>query len=178
MMKRCAILFVLLLCAVTGFADTASAGAELRLNTLIDDGLYRNFGAITAESFDLNAEQKYRLYAQHESDPMLPFLVNFLVGFGIGSFVQSDLSGGFLGAGLDLGGIAFVTIGYLMLLSEWMVYFPDYDPYAWPSEMPTAALSISLAGVGMLAFSRIHQLIRPFTYAQRYNEDLRRGLNM
>jgi len=167
-----------LLISVAGMSCADGGGAELRINTMIDDGLYRNLGAIRAASDELTAEQRYRLFLENESDPTVPFIVSLVAGFGVGSFVQRDLSGGLMGVGLDVGGCALLTIGYLVLLSEWMVDFPYGDPYPDFSERHVVYLSMIVAGGGMLSVSRLYQMIRPFTYARRYNDDLRRALQM
>ena len=58
-------------------------------------GLKKNFNDIYTEAGFLSFGEKQQLYSSFEDKPLAPFLLNWLIGFGIGSFVQKDyLSGG------------------------------------------------------------------------------------
>ena len=170
-MRRALLAAVLMLFALNAFAQSSSV--EMRVNMLIDDGLYRNMDEITAEALGLNQDQRYMLYSAHEEDPMIPFVLSLLVGMGVGSYVQGDLTGGLISTGLDLAGIAAVYVGYMMLATTILD-----DPYDSMYDMPVVEMSLILGGVAVISFSRVFQLVRPFTYAERYNHDLRIALQM
>ena len=169
-MRRLLLAGILIATSVSVFAQDGDT--VLRIDMLINDGLYSNYDEITAESLGLTPEQRYQVFLNNEADAILPFVLNLLVGLGVGSFVQGDIGGGLLGVGLDVGGIAAFTFGYLAFANA------AIGAYADPFNVPTEGLGVMLAGGAIISFSRIYQLIRPFTRAQRYNDDLRHALGM
>ncbi|AHH07499.1 Hypothetical protein BCD_1433 (plasmid) [Borrelia crocidurae DOU] len=46
-------------------------------------------------------------YKVNKKDVLAPFLLNFFFGFGIGSFVQGDITGGLLVLGSEILGFRF-----------------------------------------------------------------------
>jgi Borrelia membrane protein P13 len=169
-MKRIALVLVLFVVSAGCFAqDTGSADAKI--NMLLSDGLYRNYDAIVAESMGLSSEQKYRLYSNNDDDPVMPFVLNFAFGLGIGSFVQKDVAGGLIAIGLDLVGIGATVVGSVQYYSAILK-----DPTSLT--IPTDGLALLLAGTGVTLASRVFQLARPFSYSSRYNRDLRAALQM
>jgi Borrelia membrane protein P13 len=169
-MRRFALVFVLFIISVACFAQ-AGGSAEGKVNMLLSDGLYRNYDAIVTESSGLSTEQKFLLFSNNEDDPVLPFVVNFAVGLGVGSFVQQDMTGGLLGVALDLVGIGATVVGYVQYTLAILE-----NPTA--TVLPTDGLGLILAGAGTTLVSRVFQLVRPFSYSNRYNRDLRAALQM
>lgn len=96
-MKRIVILGLVLttlLGTVPLFAEEhLNLEAVTTVNLLIDRGLEKNKLAIASLSEQLNMSQKMYLYDRHEAEVGVPFAVNFLVGAGIGSFIQGDVEG-------------------------------------------------------------------------------------
>ena len=117
--------------------------------------------------------QKEFLYEQRKKGPWGPFVLNFLVGFGIGSFVQGDVTAGLLLAGGDLVGIGLVIAGAASVLAE-----IEYYDEGYPLESASSGGTLILLGAGILSATRIAGLIVPFTYANSFNEKLRRELGI
>jgi hypothetical protein len=98
--------------------------------------------------------------AKAEENKMIGFLLNFILGFGIGSYVQGDTTGGTIGLCLDLSGLALVVSGAIIYANAVVT---SEDPFT------TKGIVAYFAGGAMLLGSRIFQLVRPFTYANSFS---------
>ena len=56
------------------------------------------------QSSALSSMASQTCYDNHKKEPALPFILNFILGFGIGSFVEGDNLGGWIMLGTQLGG--------------------------------------------------------------------------
>ncbi|AHH11606.1 P13 family porin (plasmid) [Borrelia coriaceae] len=101
------------------------------------------------------------LYKVNEKPVLAPFLLNLFIGFGIGSFVQGDVTGGLLVLGSELLGVGLISSGF----------YSSHSSY-------TSYLGISLVSLGVITLfaTRIAELIMPFTYALNYNQKLKEKL--
>ena len=172
-MKRTLFFALLIVFAASAMAQSQVSESEMRINMLVSDGLERNFDEVVAESVYLTEDQKYRLYHNNESDPIVPFVVNLLVGVGVGSFIQGDLPGGLVAVGFDVAGLGLLTVGYVIFVNSLIE-----DIYTSPTLIPPSAVRMMLSGGALISASRIFQFIRPFLYSRRYNDDLRMALRM
>ena len=101
-------------------------------------------------------------YEVEKADAWGPFALNFLLAFGIGSFVQGDTTGGLIVASGEMVGMGMMIIGGSSVAQD-----------------PEGPGGITLVvGVGLLAAARVAGLVFPFTYAQAFNEQLRRDLGI
>ena len=155
----------ILLCCLTtvAFAQAESAGS---VAGMIKDDLFANEARIKMASTNLNQAQKLMLYGEYKKDQWVPFLLNFVVGAGIGSFIQGDKTGGTIALVGDLAGISAVVIGATSYANA--VYS---DPYT------TKGLGLTTFGYIALLGMRIFELVRPFTFTARYNSTLKGALN-
>ena len=101
------------------------------------------------------SDRAFLRYEIEKVDPWGPFVLNLLLGLGIGSFVQGDTTGGLLVAGGEVVGIGLVIAG---------------------AGNPEGGSALAIGGVALLGAARIAGLIFPFTYANSFNENLRRDL--
>lgn len=176
------------LCALTN----AEEAKEVRIpslreiSVLINNGLYKNEDEIYTLSSELTQQQKNILYDRFEQKPITPFLVNLLLGFGIGSYIQGDIKGGVISTAGD----AVTGITYLIWLGN---YSSDYSWYAESKlrtdymaeseieraeeSLNTASTWVFVSGSALLGF-RIFECIRPFFYAKKYNETLTDALGV
>jgi hypothetical protein len=89
------------------------------------------------------------------------FVLNLLLGAGIGSFVQGDTLGGVIGACGEVGGFIFVLVG--VIPKQEQVYYGYYT-----TELSFPNIGLSYVGLGVLMGTRIFELVRPFIYADRF----------
>jgi hypothetical protein len=98
--------------------------------------------------------------AEHNKWPA--FVLNLVVGGGIGSFVQGDIIGGVAGLCGELSGLTLMIIG----LTPKEVYYPGYSYSYYALEYPN--IGFAYTGLLVLLGTRIFELVRPFTYANRF----------
>ena len=142
-------------------------------NFLIKDGLNKNFHHIQQHSLHLTQSQKFALYNMHENSMGIPLVLNIVVGFGLGSWIQGDLVGGFAGSIGDALGIVMIYVGAISALTyeaDWNTYtvtYPNYDK----------GVRVMTAGAVLLCLSRVAQVVFPITYSPRYNKKLQNALD-
>ncbi|NCD04675.1 MAG: P13 family porin [Spirochaetia bacterium] len=112
-------------------------------------------------SINFNENEKDILYDANKKKILLPFLVNTIVGHGIGSFIQGDIKGGTLSISGELTYFFIISIGFC--LSE-----------ATDEKLGNPTMLVGVIG---LVASKIYQMIRPFYYASNYNNKLSESLN-
>ncbi len=162
-MKKLIAALLLVCLAASAFAQSGQAGS---IAGMIKDDLFENEARIRAESKNLDQSQKFMLYGEYKKDQWVPFLVNFLVGAGIGSFIQGDKTGGTVALVGDLAGLGSIVIGAASYASASSV-----DPYT------SSGLGLMTVGYITLFGTRIYELVRPFTYTAKYNSTLKTALN-
>ena len=121
----------------------------------------------------LTAEQRQAYYDENNQFGLRPFLLNLLIGFGVGSFSQGDtkigalqLVGDLVGDGLLIGGI----IGMIGAAND-----DDVDEAA--SSAAIASVVCVIGGLITTAVA-IPACIRPWFYAKTYNEKLEKALRL
>ncbi|AAX17379.1 P13 family porin [Borrelia turicatae] len=113
--------------------------------------------------------EKMLLYETYKKDAVVPCLLNLFVGFGIGSLVQGDITGGLLSLGFDVVSIGLLSYGTYSIIES------HYEK----KEKPTVlALSLAAVGGATLVLTRIIEAVLPFTYASSYNRKLQENLGI
>ncbi|APR64552.1 hypothetical protein N187_00165 [Borrelia anserina Es] len=114
--------------------------------------------------------EKMLLYETYKKSSLLPFLLNLFVGFGVGSLVQGDITGGLLSLGFDTLGLGLVGYG---AYSVYQSYYKSVD-----KKPSVVSLSILTLGGVTMALTRIVEVILPFTYVSGYNKRLQQNLGI
>ena len=161
-MKKFVAVMVLCCFAMAAYAQSESVGS---VAGMIKDDLFKNQAAIKSASASLSQTQKMALYGEYKKDQWVPFLINFVVGAGIGSFIEGDKTGGIIALVGDLSGVGAVAIGAVSYASA-----VASNPYT------TSGLGIMTVGYLIIAGSRIFEIIRPFTFTANYNSSLKSSL--
>jgi len=180
----------LALCLALASAGLLPAQQARGVRDLVKRGLDDNFGEIQAAAQNLDPDDRQDVYDWAEKDALEQGLVgagvNFLVGFGIGSYIIGDIEGGLAGTLMDLGAFAVLTTGYIIY------YIPYYralssgnyeelanidirDPAAWQGSM-ALAFGFIIGGGILKSVSGIVQIISPFVFIERYNGKLAEAL--
>lgn len=160
-MRKLLLLFALVCSTVSAFADPDSS---LLASKMIKKDLFMNQDKIEEVSQDLTQSEKMTLYDEYQKDPLVPTLVNLIVGAGIGSFIQGDTAGGAIGLACDAVGFASCFGAGLIGLSQRM-------------DLTDLAIGLAFFGQAALVGSRVFEIIRPHTYSCRYNAVLKKSLN-
>ncbi len=162
-MKRTVSVIVLLCLAMAVFADESSVSS---ISGMIKSDLFKNQSKIQGLSQNLTSTEKMALYSEYKKDQWVPFLVNFIVGAGIGSFIEGDTTGGAIALAGDLIGIGTVVTG-----------LSSYASAVYSNPYTSEGLGLMSFGYIVLFGSRIFEIIRPFTWTARYNSTLTQSLN-
>jgi len=136
-----------------------------KISDLIREDLFQNAGKIEEASGTLTDMERFALYSRFEKDAKLPFVMNLVIGFGLGSFVQGDTAGAVVAMVGDIVGVALPLLGYACLMQNYYGYWSF--PYG---------NEVIYAGYAVIGVTRIFESIRPFSYARRYNTTLRKSL--
>jgi len=162
-MKRFVVFLFLLLMSASLFAQSEAAGS---VAGMIKNGLFDNQDRIRQAAAALSPTEKMMLYDSYKKDQWMPFLLNLLVGAGVGSFVEGDTKGGAIALGGDLIGIGSLVLG--MSTYSNAIYS---DPYT------SDGLGLMTFGYVALFATRIFEVVRPFTWTARYNSTLKESIN-
>ncbi|WP_151060760.1 P13 family porin [Borreliella turdi] len=103
----------------------------------------------------------FNKYDENKKNPIGPFLLNLFLPFGIGSFVQEDYIGGGSVLGFNLLGIILLGTGMIINAHETKL---------------TGSLLIGI-GTSIAVASYVTSFIIPFTFANWYNENLKKKLS-
>lgn len=162
-MKKLLAILLLLVVSMPMFAQSESISS---VAGMIKSDLFKNQERIKEASSNLKQTDKMILYSEFKKDQWVPFLVNFVVGAGIGSFIEGDTTGGAIALVGDLVGLGAVVLGAASYSNE--VYS---DPYT------TKGFGTMTFGYFALIGTRIFEIVRPFTWTARYNSTLKSALN-
>jgi len=164
-------LCLLLVLSISVGAEDSSGESFFKAKILIDDDIEKNMIQIQDISMDLDFMQKTMLQNDYEKTKAVPVLLNILVPFGVGSFVQGDTTGGVTSLIGDLLEIGLITIGYINLTSY------SYDSYGGYSTSNSGTGSTLIIAGGIVAIvNGIYKIARPISYANKFNRNLNRAL--
>ena len=164
---------VCLLCAAAFAQDMpldAETKADLsaRAKILLKD-VKKHQEKIQKIAIELPYQERLSLYNKEKKETLGPVAINvfsFLVGIppnlGIGSFAQKDIAGGVIHLGTGLIGTGCAVGGCLSLLIS-----KKAEEYAIPLLVAGGAISLG---------SWIFGIVRPITYASKYNRRLEQAL--
>lgn len=177
-MKKIFALVFIAAAAASAFAEEA-VNVYFDVDRLISDGLFENRTAIREAAPFLTPVQKSVLYKEHKKDAVVPFLANWLVGFGVGSFIQGDVTGGMtvIVSGGVATGLILYAVSPLFELANTPADSENEQRVQALNARMEQNLPVLFAGYGLFLAGGIYSLIRPWTYAESWNETLRSALN-
>ena len=140
------------------------------VSSLIKRDLFTNRRLILEKSAALTKNQRVELYHKNKKAITVPFLLNALVGLGIGSFFQKDIAGAVIGMTVDLTGWSLVITGSILNIIE------NGADYNAAIRYDDPLIFISIAGLTLISIGRLFEMIRPFLYAKKYNTTLWRTI--
>lgn len=139
----------------------------------------KNAGQIQELTFNLSEEQKQELYDVFSKTKGTAIGMNWLPGFGSGSFVQGDVLGGSLGVAFDtvalvseVGGLGVGFVGFLVAAFSAGTAKEEIDKFfGW-------AAGLMIGGGVLWIGNKIFGTIRPISFAKNYNKDLKAALGL
>lgn len=148
-------------------------------------GLKKNFNDIYTEAGFLSFGEKQQLYSSFEDKPLDPFLLNWLIGFGIGSFVQKDYLSGGLCLAADITSVGIGLTGVILWQKELFdasrnanqdlgsLFLMVFNALTMRTAMP-----FIIAGGVLSIASRVYGMIAPWVYGASYNKRLEEALRI
>ena len=148
-------------------------------------GLKKNFNDIYTEAGFLSFWEKQQLYSSFEDKPLAPFLLNWLIGFGIGSFVQKDYLSGGLCLAADITSVGIGLTGVILWQKELFdasrnanqdlgsLFLMVFNALTMRTAMP-----FIIAGGILSIASRVYGMIAPWVYGASYNKRLEQALRI
>ena len=148
-------------------------------------GLKKNFNDIYTEAGFLSFGEKQQLYSSFEDKPLAPFLLNWLIGFGIGSFVQKDYLSGGLCLAADITSVGIGLTGVILWQKELFdasrnanqdlgsFFLMVFNALTMRTAMP-----FIIAGGILSIASRVYGMIAPWVYGASYNKRLEQALRI
>lgn len=172
-MKKQLVVFLSVFCvALAGAQERALAGAQFKVTMLIEDGLFKNSGEIAENAKLLTIDERRDIYDDYKQDPTVAVIENVFIGCGLGSFLQGDSQGGWIGLCGDLAGLGLTIYGITIVHDD---LYSD-DPYTTLDPFQNKGFSCIMIGSAAVLAVRIFELIRPIQYTGRYNAALRSAL--
>jgi hypothetical protein len=165
------------------------------VSALIRNGLNKNYDSILQKSSGLSDQQRLYLYDRNSKTAGLPAVLNGLVGFGIGSYIQRDMVGGIVGSvGDGLGIILMISSADYFKKTGWSLSSSDftdknglYDNDKYQAALKSAqkksqdaletATALIVTGSVILTASRVFGIIKAYTFTNSYNRTLKDALN-
>ena len=145
----------------------ASDSPVSSISLMIKSDFSGNYTKIRTESKRLTDFEKLSLLSMHEKSPTLPFVVNLVVGAGIGSFIQGDIRGGLTALITEAVGLGIYMTGVAGALLE---------PIATNENFKGTGATLMTIGIATMLGGKIYESIRPFTYSKKYNDRLHSAL--
>ena len=148
-------------------------------------GLKKNFNDIYTEAGFLSFDEKQQLYSSFEDKPLDPFLLNWLIGFGIGSFVQKDYLSGGLCLAADITSVGIGLTGVILWQKELFdasrnanqdlgsLFLMVFNALTMRTAMP-----FIIAGGVLSIASRVYGMIAPWVHGTLYNKRLEQALRI
>ncbi|MDR2553947.1 MAG: P13 family porin [Fibromonadaceae bacterium] len=181
---------ILLLLAITAYGQQgtglksqldANLDSREKIQALIDKGLIENKEEIQKEASSLSDVEKMTLYDENKMNVLGWAALNIFPGFGLGSYVQGDKSSWIKLSIADGVGWAIIIYGRIISPGDCISSLdPDSkkncDSKKWKDANNMESYSY-IAGVVVLAASRVMGCIFPFGYQKEYNKTLNEALN-
>lgn len=174
-MKKFFLLFVLLLFSKTVYLS-ASGDVALKVQSLIDEGLFRNKLQISELSGTLTVDEKSKLIEDNKIDATFPMYMNGVLGFGVGSFLAKDYIGGAVHCSIDVA-------CNVVMIAMFTIYAKSlFDPLSNKGFSEEDADNIlknmkrymyaGIATMLVLLVNRIAQLVSVTVHVNKYNRTL------
>ena len=165
--------------------------AEIKINRLIQQGLFKNKDLINRQALLLTEEQRINIQEQHRLGYVKPLLFNSLLGFGIGNFINKDRAGGITHVVIDsltvgtilVAGYIYLRGAAIYLVALPFLLFDQNDSIGLSDTLSSIDNSMKICkiivqtGFGVLLANRVASIISVSVHTAKYNKTLKEALN-
>ena len=170
-------------------AEVQGAMAEIRIDELIKDGLFKNKALINQQALLLPEGRRLDIQGQYRLGYVKPLLFNCLLGFGIGNFINKDRVGGITHMVIDSLAVGtIVTAGsiylggglmYVLLLPALLLGQDDKqvaDTFSSIDKTMKISKIIVHTGFGVFLANKLASIISVSVHTAKYNRTLKEAL--
>jgi hypothetical protein len=145
------------------------------VHDLLLSGLTKNFDEIHGKTALLSPSEKLFLFDIHSKNSGVPFAVNLIAGFGIGSYIQGDITSGTIQLSGQLLSLAGLIAGSLLMTPD-IAESPYEEGYGTKKATDIGSAFI-ITGLVLFYGTRIYGCISPFVFKNVYNRKLKNALH-
>ena len=171
-------------------AEVQGAMAEIRIDELIKDGLFKNKALINQQALLLPEGRRLNIQEQYKLGYVKPLLFNSLFGFGIGNFINKDRAGGITHVVIDslaastvvVAGCIYLGDALLHVLALPILLFGTDDDKQLSDLLSSINKRMEICkiivqtGLGVLLANRLASIISVSVHTAKYNRTLKEAL--
>lgn len=163
-------------------AEVQGAMAEIRIDELIKDGLFKNKALINQQALLLPEGRRLNIQEKYRMNYVSPILLNFIIGFGSGNFINGDTTGGFVHLAIDSSALLTGVIAGLMYQKYirtllWML--PGESTIdqieALSKKIQISSYTVIIA-YSIFAVDKLASIISVSVHTSKYNRTLKEAL--
>lgn len=165
------VLFFVILLVSVGFHLFADGDTFLKVQSLIDRGLFKNRNAIQVLAGNLTTAEKAKLIEDNKIYGTFPVYMNSALGFGVGSFLAKDYIGGAVHCSIDVA-CDVVMIAMFATYAKSLLDPVSKHDVPDPDKVINNAKNYLYAGIAttiVLLVNRIAQVISVRVHIGNYN---------
>ena len=163
-------------------AEVQGAMAEIRIDDLIKDGLFKNKALINQQALLLPEGRRLDIQGQYRLGYVKPLLFNCLLGFGSGNFINGDITGGFAHLVIDSSALLTGVIAELMSQKYirtllWMLPGEStIDQIEALSKKIQISSYTAIIAYSIFAVDKLASIISVSVHTAKYNRTLKEAL--
>ena len=163
-------------------AEVQGAMAEIRIDELIKDGLFKNKALINQQALLLPEGRRLNIQKKYRMNYVSPILLNFIIGFGSGNFINGDITGGFVHLGIDSSALLTGVIAELMFQKYIRTLLGMLPGESTIEQIEALSKKIQISGYtviiaySLFAVDKLASIISVSVYTAKYNRTLEEAL--
>ena len=163
-------------------AEVQGAMAEIRIDELIKDGLFKNKALINQQALLLPEGRRLNIQEKYRMNYVSPILLNFIIGFGSGNFINGDTTGGFVHLAIDSSALLTGLIAGLMFQKYSWTLFRMLPGESTIDQIEALSKKIQISGyTAIIAYSifavdKLASIISVSVHTSKYNRTLKEAL--
>lgn len=163
-------------------AEVQGAMAEIRIDELIKDGLFKNKALINQQALLLSEGRRLNIQKKYRMNYVSPILLNFIIGFGSGNFINGDITGGFAHLVIDSSALLTGVIAELMFQKYIRTLLGMLPGESTIEQIEALSKKIQISGYtviiaySLFAVDKLASIISVSVYTAKYNRTLKEAL--
>ena len=163
-------------------AEVQETMAEIRIDELIKDGLFKNKALINQQALLLPEGRRLNIQKKYRMNYVSPILLNFIIGFGSGNFINGDTTGGFVHLAIDSSALLTGVIAELMCQKYIRTLLGMLPGESTIEQIEALSKKIQISGYTVIiaysifAVDKLASIISVSVHTAKYNRTLKEAL--